>query len=557
MKLSTRRFLLLCILGALSLSILLLTQFVGRKTSLGMFTLGHFNIPTSSIMGTIQILNFFFCIAMVFVDYKRGIYIASSIIVISLFFNIATIFISHNLVSLPGIGAMLLTLITVITATLHYRHLEESNQIDFITGLGNRQSYVRALEERIREGKPFHLASLDIKNFRHINDLYGIQNADGILKTVAQRLKTQLSKKHQIFRIGGSNFIVFISEKKQENDNLEEEKFLKKFKNIIEYIERPIFIKNAAVNNLCSPVINCGTVRFPDDGSDPITLGRNADVALSCSRKKGSHEVVIFNKEMEDELNTKIEIEKLIVEAIKNNYFYLVYQPQYEISDKKLRGFETLIRLKTPEGKVISPGIFIPIAEKSDLILKIDDYVLHRAMKEFCPVLKETDRDLTISINVSAKNIASPDFSTRVKKILAETNFPPKCLEIEITEYSLSSSIETTVQNIKELHEIGVQIALDDFGTGYTSIARLVHIPFNLLKIDKSLVDDIETSQLKCDLVDTVIYMGHMMKCEVISEGVENEKQISLLYEHKCDFVQGFVWGKPMNYDDAVNLCKI
>ena len=143
----------------------------------------------------------------------------------------------------------------------------------------------------------------------------------------------------------------------------------------------------------------------------------------------------------------------------------------------------------------------------------------------------------------------------RVKSILDETAFPPDCLEIEITEYSFSENMETTIQNIRTLREIGVQVALDDFGTGYTSISQLMKLPINLLKIDKSLIDNIESNHNIRDLVDSVIYMGHIMNCEVISEGVENEQQIGVLKERKCDFVQGFVWGKPLSYNDAINLC--
>ena len=140
--------------------------------------------------------------------------------------------------------------------------------------------------------------------------------------------------------------------------------------------------------------------------------------------------------------------------------------------------------------------------------------------------------------------------------MIEETHFPAKNLEIEITEYSISESMETTIENILKLKESGVQIALDDFGTGYTSIAQLMKLPVNLLKIDKSLIDDIESSQTMRDMVDSVIYMGHIMNCEVISEGVENEDQLNILKEHKCDFIQGFIWGKPMSFADAELLCQ-
>ena len=259
---------------------------------------------------------------------------------------------------------------------------------------------------------------------------------------------------------------------------------------------------------------------------------------------------------MQKEQDNQLEAEKLILESIKNDYFYLVYQPQYEISNKKLRGFETLIRCKKPDGTIVSPGFYIPVAERSNLILEIDDYVLKRAMTEFKPILDQLTKKVTISVNVSAKNISKENFAEKIEKLISETEFPSECLEIEITEYSLAESMENTIRNIKQLRAMGVQIALDDFGTGYTSIAQLMNLPINLLKIDKSLIDDIEENQRNRDLVDSVIYMGHIMNCEVISEGVETENQLKLLNEHNCDFVQGYVWGKPMAYDDAIVLSK-
>ena len=188
--------------------------------------------------------------------------------------------------------------------------------------------------------------------------------------------------------------------------------------------------------------------------------------------------------------------------------------------------------------------------------MKIDDFVLQTAMTEFKPVLENDENDIIISINISAKTMSSRDFISRLTKILEETQFPPEKLELEITEYSFSESMETTISNIKQLRDLGVKIALDDFGTGYTSIKTLMTLPINLLKIDKSLIDDIETSQSMRDVVDSVIYMGHVMNCEVISEGVEKEAQLDILREHKCDFIQGFVWGKPIDFEDAKNMCS-
>ena len=152
--------------------------------------------------------------------------------------------------------------------------------------------------------------------------------------------------------------------------------------------------------------------------------------------------------------------------------------------------------------------------------------------------------------------MASSDFVDRVLDIISKTSFPPENLEIEITEYSFAMSMDQTVENVMRLKENGIQVALDDFGTGYTSLSQLLKLPISVLKIDKSLIDDIVTNQTNCDFVDAIIYMGHLMNCEVISEGVEYLDQLNILKEHECDFIQGFIWSKPINYDDALSLTK-
>ena len=259
---------------------------------------------------------------------------------------------------------------------------------------------------------------------------------------------------------------------------------------------------------------------------------------------------------MENMEEKQREAEFLVKEALKNGYFYLVYQPQFTSKDRKLRGFETLIRCRNPDGLIVNPSFFIPAAENTNLIIQVDEFVLITAMNEFKPLLESSSKDLTLSINVSAKNIGSTDFIPRIRSIIENTGFPPEKLEFEITEYSFAESLEITVSNIQKLREMGIKIALDDFGTGYTSIKQLMNLPINLLKIDKSLIDDIEKNQSMQDMIDSVIYMGHIMNCEVISEGVEKNDQLDFLVRHNCDFIQGFVWSQPLSYEDAKLLCE-
>lgn len=255
------------------------------------------------------------------------------------------------------------------------------------------------------------------------------------------------------------------------------------------------------------------------------------------------------NDELERELQRRKQIEDLINEGLENRYFFLMYQPQYRILDHSLRGYEALIRLRLPDGTMRSPGEFIPYAESTGLIVKIDNYVLEYAMTQFAQKQMTEDNKALISINISARTFSDPDFVKRVDDAIAKTHFNPECLELEITEYSLADDNIQAIENVSKLRERGISIALDDFGTGYTSLSQLVKVPFDLLKIDKTLIDGIETDEVKRDFAKAVIELGHLVNSEVIAEGVEKDEQITALKERGCDFVQGFLWGRPTEFE--------
>ncbi len=500
-----------------------------------------FVISVASLQGIIAAINMLVCILMVSVDYKNGSRIAVCIIAYSIISNLIGITQSHNLSSLPGIITSIVSLASIGFIYYFYRKNALMNYTDLTTGLKNRRKFLEEIDDKMLSKKDFYLACIEIEDFKGINDKYGMQAGDYVLQKISQHLTNLIGKRDLIYKITGAMFAVVFNSSSEADSSLPE-------------ITKSTSVKILDGEVSLSVTLACGVSHYPSDAKNAITLLSHADTALNVA-KINEEKLQFYNSDMENEEKKQKEAEALVRESLEKNYFYLVYQPQYTLNDKRLRGFETLIRCKKPDGKIISPAFFIPAAEKTNLILKIDDYVLRRAMTEFKGVLEAKGKNYTISVNVSAKNIGTPDFASRVKAILDETAFPPQCLEIEITEYSFAESMDIAIQNIKSLREIGVQIALDDFGTGYTSISQLMKLPINLLKIDKSLIDNIESNHSIRDLVDSVIYMGHIMNCEVISEGVENEQQIGVLKERKCDFVQGFVWGKPLSYTEAINLC--
>ncbi|MBQ0052113.1 MAG: bifunctional diguanylate cyclase/phosphodiesterase [Treponema sp.] len=550
MKTSFRKVVMLLVCVFINLSLLFLINYIGKTWTVLRIS-DTLMLPTASFQGTIQSVCILSCFLMVFIDYKKGRILADITMFLVMLQNIATMLLTHTLNGIPGLFSSIISVFTVGVLARFYRKQAENSITDLITGLQNRRKFIEDAEAYVANRTPFYLANIAIKNFAKIADAYGLKAGDYILKIVSEKLSSSIDSSAILYRIVGSNFIIIFPGQKNPSELVE--------KIVSELNVEVVIPKNlsSSGNSECScyPLLACGIAKFSGEDESYNKIFNNSDLALSLARRSSSQSVFVYDEKMQQEQDNRLEAEKLIIESLKNDYFYLVYQPQFEIATKKLRGFETLIRCKKPDGTIVSPAFYIPVAEKSNLILDIDDYVLMRAMKEFKPVLDQLKEKITISINVSAKNISKIDFAQKIEKIIDATQFPPDCLEIEITEYSLSESMQNTISNINQLRKRGVQIALDDFGTGYTSIAQVMNLPINLLKIDKSLIDDIENNQRNRDLVDSVIYMGHIMNCEVISEGVESENQLALLKEHKCDFVQGFVWGKPLPYDTAVEMC--
>lgn len=551
----TRKNIRLILLTILGIACFMALSFTGKEQT-PFFQIGNLRLPSSTKHGVLSGAISLICFLLVFTDYKKGFKIALGIIFISIGNLLFGMIMRHSIVSLPGMVTHTVSLITLVTLYSFYARLSVSNMTDYITSMGNRRSYVKEVTEHIEARKSFTLACVELEDFQHINDVYGIQIGDALIKKAAEKLSTILDKKDKMFRITGSTLAILFEPGESPEERL---KSVINSETVTVHTEDSSQDENEAqTETSLTMTLGAGIVyshppyNFTKTASSVL---RNAETALAKTRNLAENRICIFNENMENSDIKQREAEFLVKEALKNKYFYLVYQPQFTTDEKKLRGFETLIRCRKPDCSIVSPVDFIPAAEKSNLIMKIDDFVLQTAMTEFKPVLANAENDLTISINISAKTMSSKDFISRIRRIIEGTGFPAENLELEITEYSFAESMETTISNIKALHEMGIKIALDDFGTGYTSIKQLMTLPINILKIDKSLIDDIEGSQNMRDVVDSVIYMGHVMNCEVISEGVEKEAQLDILREHKCDFIQGFIWGKPIDFEDAKKMC--
>lgn len=268
------------------------------------------------------------------------------------------------------------------------------------------------------------------------------------------------------------------------------------------------------------------------------------------AKANGKNQVQFFNKEIHDEIVKEYETKLRIVNAIKENQFEMLYQPQF-YSNENIYGFESLIRLKV-DGEYISTQYFIDVAEKNNLIFDIDRFVIDKVTKDWSKTVRGSGKDLIVSVNVSGKHLIAPGFLEEVIGILTKNSFPPKNLCIEITEGAFVKSVVLAKEVINKLKLIGIKIALDDFGTKYSSLKYLQEFTTNHLKIEKSFTDTIKMDSSDNNIVNIIINIAHTLKCEAIAEGVETEDQLTYLRDHGCDIIQGYYYSEPLPFKNAV-----
>lgn len=475
-------------------------------------------IGANAYNGVLMAFQFVACLIMVKTDYIWGM-IFSYALIIGGISNILYIMLCfHSYSALPGLCNMLIYIVTLSLLGHQFYIRDRESVTDYLTGLENLRGLFQYLQKKVEKKDPFYVIYIDLGNFKLINDSYGHTYGDQLLKLITKRMSQVIGREGFLSRFGGDEFVLVLDGKYDAEEEAQR---------VISAIREKVSVTMDEVKIECYLNAYAGISKYPDDSTDVETLIKYADIAMFQTTKEKKAMVSFFDDEMRKNLEWELEMDNLIKEGLLYDYFYLVYQPQYSLSEKKLRGFETLLRMRTPDGREISQGRFIPVAEKSDLILQIDDYVLQRAMTEYRDVIRQK-KDLILSVNVSAKNIGSIGFAEKVQSILAETGFSASNLEIEITEYCIVNSMQNAIENIRQLRSLGVQIALDDFGVGYTSLSYLAKMPINLLKVDKSLIDDIVDDEKSRNFVNAVISLGHLMGCEVISEGVEDENQLEV-----------------------------
>lgn len=428
------------------------------------------------------------------------------------------------------------------------QRLQHMSYTETLTGLPNRFASRERISKLIENGESFTAVAIDLNNFKSINDTLGFDAGNEVLVEIAKRWDSLTEGSPEeadcfLSRTSGDEFVLLIRNYKNQEELLS---------TIDKYVNE--LRENLTVDG-CDLHVSAsfGYAEYPTDADSADSLLSHANAAMKEIKKANSSQHVLrFTPDILRDEHI-LEVENMIRNAIENDTIFFNLQPQYDM-DHKLRGFEALARMKDEDGNVISPGEFIPVAEKVGLIDRVDGIVFKKAGRFFGELLKKTGADLTLSINASVRHLMKNDFLSEIRELILTSDIPASKLEIEITESIMIDSAEKALRCIDEIKSMGIQIAIDDFGTGYSSLSYLNRFPANLLKIDKSFIDKMDSSESSRQYVASIISIGHILGFDVISEGVEDPDQLKTLKEIGCDFIQGFIWGHPMSAEDSEKL---
>lgn len=420
---------------------------------------------------------------------------------------------------------------------------------DMLTGLYNRNYFIRLLSEYIHRAEEKNaivtVMFIDIDDFRKINDGMGLLVGDEVVQQFGQFLASYQGENVLVSHFNADIYCIAIYNPSGSQSAAHI------YQGIHERIKTP-FLISTGQELLIS--VSVGVAEYPEAARVTVDLINCAEIVMFKAKKLGNDSIQYFDAPILKEFLQNVDIENKLKEAVFSQNFMINYQPQYFVKSKKMRGMEALIRWRDHDGKMISPAVFIPIAEKNGTIVPIGMWVIEESIKTFCAWKKKIDCNVILSLNISAIQYMRDDFVDNILGIITKYHVNPSELELEITESVLIESFKEMTDKMCILRDYGIRISLDDFGTGYSSLSYLKGLPIDTLKIDKSFIDTSVTDRNTKVITESIIIMAKKLGFETVAEGVETEEQFQYLNEIGCDCIQGYLLGKPMPKEEIEQL---
>lgn len=414
---------------------------------------------------------------------------------------------------------------------------------DPLTNFPTRLTFMNQLRRELLEAKfskqKIAILIIDLDNFRLVNDQFGHDVGDEVIVKAAENIKEPLRETDSVARMGGDEFIVMLKSMDNEWETLNV------VKRILTNFQNPIKVSGREQNITCS----IGVAVYPDHGHTAEELIKNANSALRQVKGKNKNNFIVFNSSMENKSLERRILENALRKAIKQNQFYIEYQPKLNIHENKIVGMEALVRWNHPDLGMIPPGKFIPLAEETGLIVPIGEWILRESCKQTKKWQDEGYGSLICAVNVSVRQMQDSNFVNIVQEILLETGLEPKYLELEVTE-SVFADLNNMSSVLKQLRSLGIHISVDDFGTGYSSLSYIKHLPIDTLKVDASFIQDIHQNDESKAIVKAILHIADTIGLKVIAEGIELKEHVETLRKDGCIFGQGYYFSRPLSSEN-------
>lgn len=519
----------------------------------------------SILQGLLAQAQLILSVALVVAVARAGFWVAVTLNLVQLTLVMGLVLFQHYTSALPGvlisINSILLSLLLHRTFVRLNDQIVDSNlqrqaavastdrlnylaYFDPLTALPNRSSVTHTLRGLCglpkQADSPFALLMIDLDRFSNFNDVMGHSTGDLILKAVAHKLNGIRHEQDILCRWGEDEFAVIVSRP------LTDRQLLKLARDYQAALGAITYRENATVKLSAS----IGMALYPRDSTDAAELIDYAQTAIRKAKDEGRNNISLFTGSMKAELSRRFTLEQQMMSALDNGELSLVFQPQYRIGTHALRGFEALLRWRSPTLGPVDTGLVIAMAENNGLIFPWSRWVMREACDQLAQHAPLLPADTRLALNISPKQVMHNDFLTDMEQAVREIDLSPDQLELEITESLFIADEEAALDKLARLRDMGFHIALDDFGTGYSSLSLLRRMPIEVLKIDRSFIRDLARDRKAGQVVASLIHLAHQMGVEVIAEGVETEEQLAMLRAIECDSLQGYLWGMPLPLED-------